>query len=147
MIGGWIAYDKGLYNKREIKALMALMAERGKKMSRGDVVLACLMIWSWADGESVDGSVIGFGLEDLDYECHIEGFGEAMRTVGWVEVTDAGLLFPNWDRFNKETAKARELRNQRQARWRAGKGKRVDAPVDGAVDAPVDSDVDGGGRR
>ena len=116
----WIAWTKGLTVKREI---IALSARLGK--SRPECAVHCMVVWEWADDQTVDGDVDGVPLEFLDEITGVPGFGKHLQGVGWVEVNPGadgeppGLLFPNWDRFNSRTAKKRMLQAERTRRSRA----------------------------
>jgi hypothetical protein len=113
MANGWIVFDKALPSKPEISILSRTLG-----ISRSDAVLACLLVWSWADENTTDGVLEGLGVEDVDYQARVKGFGAAMVEAGWLQVDGRGLLFPNFDRWNTETAKQRLQKSQRQRQWR-----------------------------
>jgi hypothetical protein len=77
--------------------------------------------WAWADKHAVDGYVDGATSQLVDEVSGKEGFANAMVSAKWLSISPAGILLPNSDRHNGESAKERSLKSQRQARWRAGK--------------------------
>ena len=114
MANGWIVFDKALPTKPEISVI-----SRALGISRGDAVLACMLVWAWADENTTDGHLDGLGIEDVDYQARIPGFGTAMVKAGWLLADERGLIFPNFDRWNTETAKQRLQKSQRQRKWRS----------------------------
>ena len=114
MANGWIVFDKALPSKPEIALI-----SRALGISRAEAVLACLLVWAWVDENTTDGHLDGLGIEDVDYQARIEGFGAAMAKAGWLLADHRGLIFPNFDRWNTETAKQRLQKSERQRRWRS----------------------------
>jgi len=132
---GWIVFDKALPTKPEISII-----SRALGISRAETVLACLMVWAWADENTTDGVMDGLAVEDVDYQARIPGFGAAMARAGWLQSDDRGLIFPNFDRWNTETAKHRLQKSQRQRRWRSKEGAASTGPSTG-VSTPASTDV------
>ena len=138
MANGWIVFDKALPSKPEIALI-----SRALGISRAEAVLACLLVWAWVDENSTDGHLDGLGLEDVDYQARIEGFGAAMAKAGWLQADNRGLIFPNFDRWNTETAKQRLQKSERQRRWRSTRaptgaptGPSTGASTQPSTDAP-----------
>jgi hypothetical protein len=134
---GWIVFDKALPSKPEVSVISRTLA-----IARAETVLACLAVWAWADENTTDGVMDGLGLEDVDYQARIAGFGAAMVRAGWLQADDRGLIFPNFDRWNTETAKQRLQKSERQRRWRSKEGAASTGPSAGAstpasTDAPT----------
>lgn len=79
-------------------------------------------IWSWASRNSNDGSVTGVTLAALGRVTRCQGVPEAMASVGWLVLVEDGdqvkLYFPNWDRWNSQSAKQRVLASRRVSRHR-----------------------------
>lgn len=69
--------------------------------------------WSWAGRLSRDGRVPFATPQMLDDVVRMPGLAEAMAAVGWLEIGEAYLLFPNWDRHNSSSAKERALGAER----------------------------------
>ncbi len=76
-------------------------------------------VWEWAQAQSVDGVVPGLTAEDISRATGIAGVGEAMLRAGWVVESEGGIQFPNWDRFNARSAKARLQNAERQRRYKS----------------------------
>jgi hypothetical protein len=76
-------------------------------------------LWSWADSQSRDGHAVGVTEKWINSFCQRDGFASAMQKAGWLEINDAGVSFPNFDRHNGETAKARGLAAIRKQKQRA----------------------------
>ena len=67
----------------------------------------------------------------LDSLIGIDGLAETMRSVGWLEVSGDGLLFPDYQQHNGTTAKSRAQAQKRQMRCRqrhAAASKQVVTP-------------------
>jgi hypothetical protein len=114
---GWIVFDKALPTKPEVSVIC-----RALGISRPEAVLACLQVWAWADENTTDGLLDGLAVEDVDYQARIPGFGAAMVKAGWLQADGRGLVFPNFERWNAETAKQRLKKSQRQSKWRTRRG-------------------------
>jgi len=76
-------------------------------------------LWTWADAQSRDGHANGVTTRWVNRYVHRDGFAEAMVAVGWLLVTETGIEFPNFERHNGETAKARALATVRKQKQRA----------------------------
>jgi hypothetical protein len=76
-------------------------------------------LWSWADSQSRDGHAVGVTEKWINRFCQRDGFAAAMQKAGWLEITDAGVSFPNFERHNGETAKARGLAAIRKQKQRS----------------------------
>lgn len=99
------------------------------------VVGALVPMWGSAFERVSEHMVMRFAdLATIDTTTGVPGFGQAMASVGWVEVlpNDQGLLFPNLDEHNamgqkrSSSAKsgAERMRNLRDRRSRADKLQR-----------------------
>lgn len=127
MAGEWIKLTSNIHTKPEVFKLARLLSENV------DTAIGLLVrFWCWADSVTVDGVVDGVESSDVDAVVYRSGFCDALISVGWARKSEsgAGIEIPNFSRHNGESAKKRTLKNERQARWRAGK---VDDSVVGAV--------------
>ena len=70
--------------------------------------------WSWADDQTVNGSIRGVGADDVDAIVGQVGFARTGVDVGWLIFDDRGLLIPNFTRHNGMSAKRRLLDAERQ---------------------------------
>ena len=123
MAGEWIKVEITTPDKPELmKAARILGVDRDLEFGK------LVRLWGWFDKNSVDGHVDGVVSTDVDQLVDMEGFCEALKSVGWLEYDDDAEIvsLPNFDVHNGETAKQRASRNKRQAKWRGN----VDANVD-----------------
>lgn len=116
MAGHWIPWEVGLTQKREV-----VIVARAMSVSRREAAAMCMEVWEWASDQSVDGLIMGMEPADISEAVSIHGIGEAMERVGWIRNGDGNVQFPNWDRFNARSAKARLLNAERKRRYDANK--------------------------
>ena len=90
--------------------------------SEHEIVGLLHAIWSWADGQTEDGSASGVSLRWVDRHLSKPGFANAMVECGWLEVTGNGLLFPGFERHNGKSAKKRAQTKNRQQTYRNAGG-------------------------
>jgi hypothetical protein len=114
--GFWIPWEIGLPRKREV-----LLIARKLGVSQREAAVMCMEVWEWAEGQSVDGVMPGLTIDDIDVATGVRGLGKAMADAGWVFHTGSALQFPNWERFNSKSGKARLLNQERQRRLRASR--------------------------
>lgn len=88
------------------------------KLDQDAVVGKLVRLWSWANGHTEDGYVPGIGERWIDEFARRKGFAKAMQSAGWIELSREGIRFPNFARWNGESAKHRINKNRRQATWR-----------------------------
>ena len=71
--------------------------------------------WMLADEHADEhGLLTGIDLNALDGMIGIDGLGEAMAKVGWLEATEAGVQFIDYEKHNGSTAKSRAREQQRK---------------------------------
>src|SRR4051812_39386717 len=123
MAGEWIKVTTNLHTKPEVFKLARLLSTNVHS-----TVGLLIRFWCWADQTTVDGVVDGVESQDVDTVVGKDGFCDALKQVGWLRGSPSGhgIELTNFDRHNGESAKKRVLKNERQARWRAGK---VDTPA------------------
>ena len=112
--GFWIPWECGLTKKREI-----LLIARQQGVSPREAAACCMEVWEWAQAQSVDGVVAGLTAADVSTGSGIAGVGEAMQNAGWIVESEGGIQFPNWERFNARSAKARLMNSERQRRYKS----------------------------
>jgi hypothetical protein len=78
-----------------------------------------MAVWEWADENTVDGHARNALPALLDDVAGVTGFGNALLEVGWLLADDEGLIFPNWERWNTNSAKKRAQSRERQRRFRS----------------------------
>ena len=114
MAGQWIPWVVGLQQKSEVVRMAKACGVHPYEMAA-----RCMIVWSWAQEQTVDGIVHGLSPADVSSTVGIPGMGEVLESVGWlVDVGDA-IAFPNWERFNGRPAKARLLAAERKRRERS----------------------------
>ncbi len=112
-MSGWIACTVDLADKPEIRSIAKTLG-----VPRAHAIGMCVMVWAWADRQTADGFVPLADLGDVDDVSQMAGFGAAMRDAGWAACKDGGVLFPNWDRWNRASAKKRLLDSERKRKAR-----------------------------
>ena len=115
MAGDWIKMRTALADDPAV----ICMADR-LEMDEFSVVGRLHHLWSWADKQSRDGHADGVTGKWIDRYVQCDGFAQCLVSVGWLVLGESGIEFPNFDRHNGETAKARGLATNRQQKKRAG---------------------------
>lgn len=132
MAGDWLKMDSSTPDKPEVLAITARMGWDDPDLTVGKL----FRVWRWFDQHTVDGNAPGVTSALLDRIAGVSGFADAMRTVGWLIVTDDGLSLPKFDRHNGATAKARAQTAKRVASHRGNGDGNADsnaASVTGAL--------------
>ena len=76
--------------------------------------------WMLADEHADEhGLLKGIDINVLDGMIGIEGLGEAMAKVGWIEAAEDGVQFIDYEKHNGSTAKSRARDQQRKQSARA----------------------------
>jgi hypothetical protein len=105
-------------------------------LDRFAVVGRLAEFWSWIDKHAVDGRVDGGTSTAIDDVVAHVGFADALMSVRWLSVDADGVYIPKHEQHNGDSAKDRNLKSERQARWRAKKAaESASKHVDGHVDA------------
>lgn len=88
---------------------------------------ALFAVWCQADahGEGETDAFLPVPTDALDAIAHIKGFAAAMAEVGWLELTDRGVIFPKYVTYNGTTAKKRKQAQHRMEAFRARKTQSV----------------------
>lgn len=74
---------------------------------------ALVKLWTWANRHLENGYASSVTEKWIDRYIGVAGFANAMTKAGWLLVTDAGIEFPNFDRWNSKSAKNRILSAKR----------------------------------
>jgi len=101
-------------------------------------------LWSWADAHTASGRIDGVFGDDIDRLVTQFGFAEAMKSAGWLEIDQRGVLFPRFHRHNGKSAKDRGLRAIRQANLRlrkSGAARATKAPPEPNRSEPIRSEL------
>jgi len=78
-------------------------------------------LWAWANRQTEDGNAPHVTLSWLDRYISVTGFADAMVNVGWLVVTEGGILIPDFDKHNSKSAKKRAITARRVAKHRVPK--------------------------
>jgi hypothetical protein len=116
MAGDW----HPIFNNLRDSPRVVRMA-RDLKCKRTLIVGACSIWWAILDDHGTNGLVSGYGLDELDDVVQVKGFGDAMVSVGWIQVVDAGLFAPEWEKHNSHGAKVRMTERSKKRRQRSEK--------------------------
>jgi len=111
--GNWIKLRHDLIDAPEIRRL-----SKSCGVTRDDVYGKLFRLWSWFDRHSHQGRVADETVDLVDEIVGHSGFAAALVSVGWLAEDQGGIVIPNWDRHNSETAKERALAAARQDKHR-----------------------------
>ncbi|MBO9680936.1 MAG: hypothetical protein J7556_22140 [Acidovorax sp.] len=128
----WLKFDTSTPEKPEVLAITIAMGWDDPDLAVGKL----LKVWRWFDEHTVEGNAARVTLALLDRLVGVAGFCQAMRDVGWLEVSDAGLRLPNFERHNGKTTKDRALTAKRVANHKSnaqGNAASVSEPLVGAL--------------
>lgn len=110
MAGSWLKLRHDLIDAPEIRRLAKSLG-----VTKDDVLGKLFRCWSWFDRHSHGGRVADETTELVDEIVGFSGFAAALVSVGWLAEHQGGIVIPNWDRHNSETAKQRALDASRKA--------------------------------
>ncbi len=132
MAGEWLKMEASTPDKPEVLALTVRMGWDDPDLTVGKL----FRLWRWFDQQTTDGNAAGVTPALLDRQVGVSGFIEAVASVGWLSVTDAGVTLINFDRHNGATAKSRSQTAKRVANHKTnatGNAKGNAATVSGAL--------------
>ena len=109
----WIKVRTNVRDQREV-----FVTARRLGLARDHAVGLCVRFWAWADSQTTDGIIDGIRPADIDAVVEHEGFAAALVDAGWLLVDERGVIIPNFDRHNGESAKKRVLAAERKRRQR-----------------------------
>jgi hypothetical protein len=118
--GDWIKLECTTPDKPEIVRMASSL-----RIDQDAVVGKLLRVWVWADQNSIAGESVTITAAFIDRLTNRRGFARAMRDAGWLIGDDGAMTFPNFDRHNGTTAKARSVTNRRVAKHRTCNGDGV----------------------
>lgn len=119
MAVSWIKIEVVLPDKQEVIAMARMLKFKDTDMVVGKLI----RLWAWADLQTVDGDCVMCTDDFIDRTVFCKGFAKALRSVGWLTGEDGALGFPNFERHNGETAKARAESARRMAKSREAGGQ------------------------
>lgn len=101
--------------KSEVLAITAKMGWDDTDLTVGKL----FRIWRWFDQHTTNGNADSVTPALLDRIVGVTGFCAAMQSVGWLDINEAGISLPNFERHNGNTAKNRALTAKRVAKNKA----------------------------
>lgn len=131
MAGDWIKMECSLPDKPETLAITASMGWDDPDLTVGKL----MRVFRWFDQQTTDGNARGVTAPLLDRVIGVTGFVQAMRDVGWIVVSEAGLSLHNFDRHNGDTAKKRAQTAKRVANHRSNANGNACGNADSVTDA------------
>ncbi len=120
MAGDWIPARIDLHEDPSVIGISRIL-----KINEDETSGKLLRIWAWASRQTANGVVPYVTTDWLNRFVGLEGFAEAMETVGWLVVRETRLEFPNYHRWMSRSAKERLLSNNRQSNIRLNRDKTV----------------------
>lgn len=115
-MANWVKYLKDLPQDPAV----ILICDK-TRMDTDRVCGKLMRLWSWADGATTDGFVPNITPTWIDKFIGKSGFSDAMVSAGWLEFKDGGVVFPNFERHNGNSAKKRAEDAERQRLSRANR--------------------------
>lgn len=112
MAGDWIKMRTDLWtDPRVVKIASTLrktqLAHQASAAVKAAVVGGLYRLWSIADTHTTNGKLTGYDVQALDEDIGIEGFSEAVTSVGWLKLADGQLLVPRFKEHSGHSAKRR----------------------------------------
>lgn len=129
MAGEWIPVRVDLFGCPQVVQILSRVcpdcvrnkSERVRKTS--EVVGALIRMWSLFDRHTDDGELHGYTTFILDDEVGIDGFAEAVASVGWLLIEANSLKMPEFSKYLSTSAKTRMKDAQRKREQRAASEK------------------------
>jgi hypothetical protein len=112
--GDWLKMDSSTPEKPEVLAITTRMGWDDPDLTVGKL----FRVWRWFDQHTTDGNAPRVTAALLDRIAGVTGFADAMAAERWLDVSDAGVSLPKFDRHNGATAKARAQTAKRVANHR-----------------------------
>ena len=100
----WIKMRKNLRDDPRVIAI----AEQTHK-PEPHIIGALFMLWSLADEHTIDGKIIGVSGKRVDKFTDTKGFSDALKSVGWIIETKAGIEIVRFCDHNGKPAKRRAI--------------------------------------
>lgn len=113
MAGDWIKVELTLPEKPEVIGVAAALG-----ITEDEVVGKLIRFWRWCDQHLTNCHATNVTFAFLDRLVGVTGFAQALVSVGWLELEDAGLVIPNFDRHLSKGSKTRALAIERKRRQR-----------------------------
>lgn len=123
MAGDWIKMRGNLWDDPRVAALCDAC-----DCGEAQIIGALYWLWATADQHTEDGLMPGLTLRQIDRKTGVPGFGAALAGIGWIDVTDEGVILARFDEHNGASAKRRCMEAQRKANARNVSASDADKP-------------------
>lgn len=121
MAGDWIKMRTDLFTHPKIVRMSSALKADGRPALKADrlrTVGGLLSVWCLFDAHSADGRLASYSFEAVDEHVGIPGFAQSMADVEWLAEDAEGLVLPDFDKHNGQSAKrrAQDADRKREAR-------------------------------
>lgn len=113
MAGDWIKMRGNLWDDPRVSKLCDLC-----DCGEAQIIGGLYWLWATADQHTEDGAMPGLTLRQIDRKTGIQGFGDALCSIGWLEDHSHGVRIVNFEEHNGKSAKRRCTDAQRKASFR-----------------------------
>ena len=131
MAGDWLPIQKDLFEAIEVLQIAGQL-----KKCRFQVLGKLVKVWAWFDTHTADGVASGIDASFLDDMVEQKGFAAAMQAAGWLDISDNGLLIPNFEHRIGQSGKSRQQHNRTVAAKRAQQKRTRSAQAGAPIGAP-----------
>lgn len=129
MAGDWIKMRGNLWDDPRVMRLCDLTGS-----SEAAIIGGLYWLWATADQHSTDGILAGLSLRSVDRKTGIQGFGDALISIGWVEDHPEGIHLIRFDEHNGASAKTRATTAKRVAKFKSANATIVTEAAEGNAD-------------
>lgn len=110
MAGDWIPVRTDIFDDPAVISIAGAV-----ELDEYAVVGRLLRLWSWANRHLATGNAESVTVSWIDRYVGTAGFAAAMLNAGWLRTRSGGVEFPNFERWNSQSAKKRALTAKRVA--------------------------------
>ncbi|GEM_PF-1369968 len=115
MAGDWIKMRSNLWDDPRVARLVDLTDS-----SEAAVIGGLYWLWATADQHTADGFMPGLSCRQIDRKTGVQGLGQALADIGWIEADSDGVSIVNFEDHNGASAKKRAQTAKRVANHRSG---------------------------
>lgn len=113
MAGDWLKLNFGLWDHRCVRSVAHTLA-----LDVDTVVGKLARLWAWAQTQTMNGKVTPCSTMIVDQVARLDGFSDALRKAGWLEIGEDYVVFVRWGDHNSDGAKRRAQTAKRVSRSR-----------------------------
>lgn len=110
MAGEWIKMRTNLWNDPRISQICDITGQ-----AEATVIGAMYWLWATADEHTQDGFMPGLSCASIDRKTGVQGFANALVTIGWVLANADGVTLERFQEHNGASAKSRAQTAKRVA--------------------------------